>query len=233
MAKSIVIVTGGSSGLGKCLTYKLLKNGFHVFIIGRDEQKLFQVKNDFSKEFGDRIEAQSFDISKEESVKAFYKNLENEDIMVSHLFNCAGVGRFGPVKENNFDKISEAIGASLIGLILMSSNCIPFMQESGGTIVNIMSTAALKGNANESIYCAAKWGARGFTESLKTEMKGSNIHVVGVYPGGMNTAFWNASCGSNPDVHRFMNPEEVAEEIVHAVLERKSMHVADLTIERN
>lgn len=82
------------------------------------------------------------------------------------------------------------------------------------------------------MYCAAKWGARGFTEAIKAATKGTKTKVLGVYPGGMNTDFWSSECGMTPDVTKFMKPEEVAEEIVHAVLEKKSMYVSDLTIDR-
>lgn len=114
----------------------------------------------------------------------------------------------------------------------MSAYAVKYMKDMGGTIISILSTAALKGNKSESIYCAAKWGARGFIESLKTEVKGSNIHVVSVFPGGMKTHFWNESCGASPDTTHFMDPLEVAKEIVVAVLEKKSMYVSELIIER-
>ena len=114
----------------------------------------------------------------------------------------------------------------------MSSNAMKYMKEDGGTIVNIMSTAALVGKPNESVYCAAKWGARGFTEAIKTATKGTKIKVIGAYPGGMNTEFWSEDCGARLDTSNFMNPCEVAELIVHTALERKGMCVSDITIDR-
>lgn len=230
--KRVAIVTGGGSGLGYCLSEVLLKHGMDVFIIGRNEKKLCEAQIKLNKGYGDKIHYLVGDISNEIFVKKVYSDLEQDNYYVQYLFNCAGTGRFGPAEENNREIIDVAFNASLTGLILMSSNAIKSMKEDGGTIINIMSTAALKGNPNESVYCAAKWGARGFTEAIKAATKGSKIKVLGVYPGGMNTDFWSPDCGMAPDVTKFMNPAEVAEEIVYAVLEKKSMYVSDLTIDR-
>lgn len=230
--KKIAIVTGGGTGLGYCLSEELLKKGIDVCIVGRRESKLCDACEILSKEYGDNIQYIAGDISDEEFVKNLFCKISNNDYYVQYLFNCAGTGQFGAAEENNRKMIDVAFNASLIGLILMSSNAMRYMKNDGGIIVNIMSTAALKGNANESIYCAAKWGAKGFTEAIKAATKGTKTKVIGVYPGGMNTSFWSAECGMMPDVSKFMDPYEVAEEIVHAVLERKSMYVSDLTIDR-
>lgn len=230
--KKIAVVTGGGSGLGYCLNEELLKHGIDVFIIGRQEKKLHETQVKLSGSYGEKIHYIVGDISDEVFVKKIFSNLKKDNYYIQYLFNCAGTGRFGSAEENSREKIDVAFSASLIGLILMSSNAIKAMKEDGGTIVNIMSTAALKGNPNESVYCAAKWGARGFTEAIKAATKGTKTKVLGVYPGGMNTDFWSPECGMAPDVTKFMNPIEVAEEIVHATLERQSMYVSDLTIDR-
>ena len=125
----------------------------------------------------------------------------------------------------------SSICGSLIGMILMSSNALPYMQA-GGTIVNIMSTAGLRAKPKETVYCAAKWGARGFTESLKEAVKGTPVNVVGVYPGGMKTEFWSPDCGAVTDSSKFMDPADVADVILHAVSQRPGMAVSDLTIDR-
>lgn len=232
MIDKVALVTGGGSGLGYSISEELLKQKIPVCIIGRNIMKLENACEELKKKYETAIFYIQGDVSDEEFVKNVFWKLDSENKKVQYLFNCAGTGRFGALEENTKDKIEVAFSGSLIGLILMSSYSIKHMKDLGGTIVNIMSTASLKGNANESIYCAAKWGARGFTESLKTELKGSNIRVMSVYPGGMNTVFWNEDCGASPDVSKFMKSNEVAEEIVHAVIERNSMYVSELIIER-
>lgn len=64
-------------------------------------------------------------------------------------------------------------------------------ERNEGTIVNIVSTAGLEGKVTESVYCASKFGVRGFTESLALELSGTAINVCAVYMGGMRTEFWD------------------------------------------
>ncbi|MDD5796487.1 MAG: SDR family NAD(P)-dependent oxidoreductase [Oscillospiraceae bacterium] len=229
--KNIHIITGGGSGLGFAIAKKLTAMGENVAIVGRDINKLSSAKIKIKIDNNSDILTFSGDISDEKFVNHLFSEI-TASYKVVCLYNCAGVGRFGEPENNNIDMINDAISGSLIGLILMSSSAIKYMKDCGGNIINIMSTAALKGNPLESVYCAAKWGARGFTESLKAYTKGSNIKVMGVYPGGMNTDFWNDKCGAKPDTSKFMDADEVAEQIVLSTVKRKSMCVSDITIDR-
>lgn len=230
--KKIALVTGGATGLGYCLTEELLKNGVDVCIVGRRENKLSEAKDELAKKYGDKIQYMVGNISDEDFVKDMFVKIEADGEYVQYLFNCAGTGQFGPAEENTRKMIDIAFDASLIGLILMSSNAMKAMKEEGGAIVNIMSTAALRGKANESVYCAAKWGARGFTEAIREAAKGTKTKVISVYPGGMNTDFWSPECGVTMDGSKFMKPSEVAEVIVQAALEKTSMYVSEITIDR-
>jgi short-subunit dehydrogenase len=122
--------------------------------------------------------------------------------------------------------------ANLKGMILLTSEILRITpEEEELTIVNIMSTSALFGRAEETIYCAAKWGARGYTEALRTELKGTKRNIIAVYPGGMRTDFWKVP-GQNRDISSFMDPAEVALKIVNAVLVSDKMLVTDITINR-
>jgi short-subunit dehydrogenase len=122
--------------------------------------------------------------------------------------------------------------ASLKGMILLTSEILRLTpEEEELTIVNIMSTSALFGRSEETIYCAAKWGARGYTEALRTELKGTRRNIVAVYPGGMRTDFWKIP-GQNRDISGFMDPAEVAKKIVDAVIVTNSLLVTDITINR-
>lgn len=231
--KSISIVTGGNSGLGLAIARGLVSQGNNVAIIGRDYTKLSVAKEQLEK-INEQVNVVSFagDVTDETFVKKTFLQLVAEEWEIKELYNCAGVGRFGKPEENSKEIIDITLGASLIGTILMCTSALHVMKISGGVIVNVMSTAALKGNPNESVYCAAKWGAKGYTEALKAYLKGSNIKVIGAYPGGMNTPFWSEDCGMSTDTNKFMNPDEVAEVIICAVKERKTMYVSDLTIDR-
>ena len=119
-------------------------------------------------------------------------------------------------------------------MIICTKETLKVKEEKDLKIVNIMSTAALKGNKNETVYCATKWGEKGFTERLKMEYKGTSVKVIGVYPGGMNTNFWNDNRDyvSIEKANTFMNPVDVAKVILDNI-SYNTLKVSDITIERN
>ena len=140
------------------------------------------------------------------------------------LVNCAGVGIFGPVGSYDENAIDDVLDANLKATIVFCNALFPRFARDGGTIVNVLSTAALIGKPNESVYCAAKWGARGYTEALRAEAKGTRARVISVAPGGMDTPFW-------PERREgFMDPKEIAAVIVDAI-DRK-VNVTEITITR-
>ena len=108
------------------------------------------------------------------------------------------------------------------------------METTGGKIVNIISSAALRGNKQESMYCAAKWAQRGYTESLKVAYKGTNIQIHGIYPGGINTNFYTNSRDyvSEEKQSTFMKASELSEVIVDNIFSDKKLIVEDLIINR-
>ncbi len=120
-------------------------------------------------------------------------------------------------------------------MILFSTQCLKVKNEADLKIINIMSSAALRGNKQEAVYCATKWGERGYTESLKVAYKGTSVKVIGVYPGGINTNFYKNSRDyvSEEKQSSFMNPSDVAKTILDNVLNETNLTVADIIIERN
>jgi short-subunit dehydrogenase len=158
--------------------------------------------------------------------------ISERKMITEYLFNNAGIGLFAMADKLNSEMIDKAFEANVKGMILLTSQILRITpQEEELTIVNIMSTSALVGRAEETIYCAAKWGARGFTEALRVELKGTKRNVIAVYPGGMQTDFWKIQ-GENKDISGFMNPSLVAEKIVNAVILSDKTLVTDITINR-
>lgn len=195
-------------------------------MIGRSLDRLEQAKAKLHSTVGGGwVECYDFDISDENKVKAFYKTMDENKCNIDYLFNVAGVGVFGRPEDVTREQIDCVLDSNLIGMILMTTGYL--RQSDSGKIINVMSTAARIGKVNEAIYCASKWGARGYTEALKTTYKGTDMKVIGVYPGGMDTPFWQNSM----DMSECLNPEEVSKQIVQAVL-NDQVYVSDIVIER-
>jgi uncharacterized protein len=202
----VAIVTGASSGLGFEIAALLRSRGAHVVGVSRRESA--DVSGDASK--------------RDTALRA----METAERLgaIDLLVNCAGAGIFGPAGSYDDAAIAMIINSNLIATINFCELLFPRFKEHGGTIVNVLSTAALIGKANESVYCAAKWGARGYGEALKAEAKGTKARIISVAPGGMNTPFWPAP---RPG---FMDPADVAAAIVDAI--ERPVNISDLVITR-
>jgi len=231
--KKITVISGGSSGLGLEIAELLVKSEKNVLILGRNSKRLneasVRLKKYVKRNFAESIIC---NIGKEDDIKNVGDYLTKNMFVVDYLFNNAGKGLFTKADTSTSDMIENVFEANLKGMILLTSEVLRLTPEKEElTIVNIMSTSALVGRAEETIYCAAKWGARGYTEALRTELKNTKRNIIAVYPGGMRTNFWKIP-GQTRDISSFMDPSEVAEKIVNAVLVTNKMFVTDITINR-
>ncbi|HUP61734.1 MAG TPA: SDR family NAD(P)-dependent oxidoreductase [Thermoanaerobaculia bacterium] len=202
---NVAIITGGTSGLGAALTERLSKT-MRVVTVSRRE------KADVSG-----------DASRAGTVRRAIAAAEHLGT-ITLLVNCAGRGDFGRAGSYDEDRIRAIIDSNLVSTILFCDALFPRFARDGGTIVNVLSTAALIAKPNESVYCAAKWGARGYTDVLKAEAKGTKARVISVAPGGMQTPFWESPREG------FMDPREIAAIIVDAL--ERPVNVNSIVIER-
>ncbi len=227
--KDIIIISGGANGLGLELSKKLVNKNYRVCIIDWDNGANLRLQD----ELGDNYSFYLGDVSDENFV---IKTLE--DIFklgnVIALINDAGEPSFKNPTEYNKDDILKCF-KGLEGMILLSSLTLKLKAEKDLKIINIMSSAALKGKEKESVYCAAKWGERGYTESLKAAYKNTSVKIYGIYPGGINTDFYKNSRDyvTIEQQQTFMNPSDVANIIINNCFNDANLIVSDIIIERN
>ena len=125
------------------------------------------------------------------------------------------------------------IDINLKGTIFCTQEVLADMKESNsGSILNIVSTAGLEGKETESVYCASKFGTRGFHESLVVELKDTDIHVFGAYMGGMATEFWDGILDESITAG-LMDPEDIADIIYHNASLRKNLNVEQVVIKNH
>lgn len=227
--KDIIIITGGANGLGFELVKQALEKDWMVCNIDKDVEKM----NQLSTIFKENYKGFCGDVSDEEFVTRVIEKMKNIG-NIKILINNAGEPSFKLPTEYRKKDIEKCF-KGLEGMIIASTQVLRAKEEKDLKIVNIMSSAALRGNKQESVYCATKWGERGYTESLKVAYKGTSVKVMGVYPGGINTNFYQASRDyvSEEKQNSFMKPEEVANIILSNVLTTNHLTVADIVIERN
>jgi short-subunit dehydrogenase len=207
-----IIITGAGSGLGKELALLFSQQGYHIILIGRTYEKLASVKNELP---GD-AEVVTLDIRKADQVQHTLKEI-NKTHRIVGLINNAGVGFFGGVTDLNDRDIADMLDTNVLGTILMTKAAIPILLKNGnGRLINIISTAGLRGKVNESVYVSSKFAVRGFTESLQKEFENTDLKITAVYMGGMDTPFWEGS-DHVKDTSRFRSPKEVAELILKQI----------------
>jgi len=181
----VVIITGGSSGVGKILAERLVKKGATVALMARDKKKLANVKEKLiSMASGNqKIEAYSCDVSDDKSVNATFKkitaNIGGPDILI----NSAGILREGYFDNKPLATFREVMGINFFGTLHCIQSALPYFKEKkGGRIVNICSVAGLMGVFGYTAYCASKHAVTGLTHSLRAELKYQNITFHIVYP---------------------------------------------------
>lgn len=208
-----IIVTGAGTGLGKELSLLLAEQGYHLILTGRAENKLKNVQVQI-EESGGSATALALDLRNPEDIKEKVLLISKKHELYG-LVNNAGLGYFGPFSETTDKEIEEMFQTNVLGTIQMTKAILPFLEKNDqGLILNIISTAGLRGKKNEAIYCSSKFAVRGFTESLQKEYDGTGIRFIGAYMGGMNTPFWDES-NHIADPSRLRSAAEVAEIIIN------------------
>lgn len=229
MQRDILIITGGSSGLGLEIIKQAVERNLFVCNLARNENKMKELDFIFNENYKGFVG----DITDENFVSKSLNEISKLG-NIKYLVNNAQESCFKSPIEYSLEDIDASLNG-LKGMILCSAKTLKAKNEQDLKIVNIMSSAALKGNKQESLYCATKWGERGYTESLKTTYKGTSVKIIGVYPGGMNTEFWYDNRDYVPEdkSNTFMDPQHVAKVILDNILNYDTLNVADIIIERN
>ena len=233
--KNITIITGGSRGLGKELAKEFLLRGENVCIIARNAKNLERAKSDLEKLTNNEVVTYAGDVSDEKFVKKFYSDITKK-YQIKCLVNNAGVSMSASVFENSQDVIDKTFPTVIYGTILMTTYALPHIKDSKDIvkIVNIISEVVQMPYEGASVYCAAKMAQKGYAECLRLETFGTNIKVVNVYPGGMNTDFWknHRKSISKQLQQTFADPKDVANLIVESLYNRNSIILKDIIVEQ-
>ncbi|WGG46937.1 SDR family NAD(P)-dependent oxidoreductase [Rossellomorea sp. DA94] len=210
------IITGGGSGLGKELGKLFSQQGYHIFLLGRTEDRLKEAGTEIEHIDG-QVSYSTLDIRSTHDIHQFCRDHLN-DRKVELLIHNAGVGYFGPLEESSDDELISMFETNALGPIRLTKALLPQLKKKS-TIINIISTAGLRGKKNESLYVASKFALRGFGESLQKEYEAKDLRIVNAYMGGMDTPFWeNSDHISDPS--RLRSPRAVAETIVNEFREK-------------
>jgi short-subunit dehydrogenase len=205
-----VLMSGGSSGIGKAIKEALIGEEYNVFTIGRGIADIVCDLRDVEK--------------LEHEIKAWLKTHE-----VSILINCAGIGLFDPHETLNVIKIKNLIDVNLTAPIILSSLCLRSLQKKQGHIINITSIEATRHAKYSALYTATKSGLRDFGLCLFEEVRKSGVKVTSINPDMTQTPFFNhLHFAPSEDESTHLLPETIAQSVLD-ILHVKGV-VTDLTI---
>jgi len=223
---SNILITGGSSGIGKETAKQFIAKGAKVIITGRNEKKL----NEVAKEIG--AIPLLFDISNLSSIPQKAKEaIKLLDGSIDTLINNAGIGVFPELGEITAQNLVDVYTTNVFGLALLTQEIVvTFKAQSYGNIINIGSTASQKGFARGSVYAASKFAVRGMTQSWQAELRKDNIRVSLVNPSEVTTAFSVDSREEREEQSNKLGSEEIAHAIVSVVEMRDKGFVPEITV---
>ncbi len=213
--QKLAVITGGSRGIGLAIAQAFAKANYDVIIMGREAARL-QSAVDELQSHGQSAEKLVCDVTAPASVQTAFQQIRAKHKQIHVLVNNAGVAHaLTPAAMLSLETWKQVIDTNLTGTFLVTQAALPLM-SSGSTIVNNLSVAAVQPFAGMSAYNASKYGAYGFTQALREDLRKSGIRVLALIPGATDTDIWSQFWPDAPR-DKMVSPRTVAEAVLQAV----------------
>ncbi|MBE2247496.1 MAG: SDR family oxidoreductase [Candidatus Competibacteraceae bacterium] len=227
--KQVVVITGGSSGIGEALAKAFLQEGASVVINGRNEKNL-QDTASVLRQISNSLLALPGDVSNENDCKELIAQTIQHFGRIDILVNNAGVSMRALFADTHLDVLRQLMDINFWGTVYCTKYALPHLLHSKGVVAGISSIAGLKGLPARTGYSASKFAMQGFLEALRIENLKTGLHVMICCPGFTasnirNTALSKdgTSQGETPrNESSMMQPDELARHFLHAVYSRKA-----------
>jgi len=221
-----VVITGASGGIGMEIARRAAGRGARVVLLARSLDKLEQLKQELSLQYKQDFYAYKLDVGKPEDIEVVFTKIFQEVGEVDVLVNNAGFGTFKQAVDTEIHEAEAMFDVNVIGLMACTKMVLPSMlKRNEGHIINIASQAGKMATPKSSLYSATKFAVLGYSNALRMEMMETNIHVMTVNPGPIETNFFTIADDTGSyvkNIAKFMlKPGDVAEKIVAAMLTPK------------
>lgn len=206
----VIVITGGSEGLGKAIAKRLIKDN-KIIIISNNEEKLKKTATEIQCDYV------VCDVTNYKQIENAIDTIFKKYINIDILINNAGVWLEGDLTENTFEKISNCIDVNTKGPIYMTKAVLPNMYKNkSGLIINVCSQASFDNDDYSVVYNASKWAMRGFNRSIQRDISKKGVKVTGFYPGFMQTNLFKKA-GNDYDTSTGLEVEKVAKAIEYII----------------
>jgi len=211
----LIVVTGGTKGIGNSVVKKFVNEGFDVITCSRNQKDLDALHHEFkTKNPETEIITHVADLSKKDETEKFISKIKSLDRIVDVLVNNTGAYIPGKILEEEEGALETMIETNLYSAYRITRGIAPGMEaQNKGHIFMMCSTASFVPYKNGGSYCIAKYGMLGMARVLREELKDKGVRVTAIMPGATFTASWE---GVDIPEDRFMKSEDVAESIFNA-----------------
>lgn len=188
---SVAVITGAGSGIGRALAVRIAKEGVAgLALADLNSEGVAETANLVTGRA--KVTTHKVDVADRDAMRQFADDVLREHGRVTHIINNAGVALGGTVNDVSLDEIEWLMGVNFWGVVHGTKFFLPHLEkEDSAHIVNISSLFGMVAPPGQAAYCASKFAVRGFTESLRHELEGTNIAVSSVHPGGVKTNIVN------------------------------------------
>lgn len=235
MAKELVgkvaIVTGASRGIGRAISLALAGEGAAVVLAARSIEKLEETAEQVSKA-GGQAEIVVTELTEEDSIKNLVKATAEKFGRLDILVNNAGVTHSAPLAETATQDWEKCMWVNARAPFILCREALGLLSKAeAGCIINIASVVGVKGYPLQSAYTSSKHALRGMTISLSEELRGSNVRVHLLCPGGVDTDMVG---NVRPDIKKedLIGPDEIAELVLYLVTHKGNAVIDELRIRR-
>jgi short-subunit dehydrogenase len=228
MQEKVVLITGGSSGIGKALARVFGNAGYQTIITGRNEQTLEETATELER---NKINVHTIvaDASLESDNKRAIEEVIDKYDRLDILINNAGISMRALFQELNLEVFKKVMDINFMGSVYATKYALPYILKSKGSIIAISSINGHRGTPARTAYTASKYAMNGFFEALRTEVMKQGVHVLVVSPGFTTSNIRNKALtsdgkiqGESPrDEQKMMSAEEVAENVFKAMKKGK------------
>lgn len=223
--KAVVLITGGSSGIGRAAAQMLAKAGARVAITGRDPERLAEA----AKSLG--VVGIQADVSKEADVLRTFREVKEKLGDLDVLINNAGVGVLKELTEMDLASFQAVFATNVTGAMLMAREAAKiFKERKKGNLINIASTAAVRGAPKGTAYYGSKFALRGMTECWRAELRKCNVRVFLINPSEVITDFARKAGFPQVDHPSKLQSEDIAHMIKAALEMNDRGFTTELTV---
>ena len=230
------LITGATGGLGRELSILFAKMGINVFLTSTKNQSLAKLQKEIIKQTNNsHISYQSADLRKLYDIKKLIKKIRKEFGTIDILVNCAGIFSQKLMLSSLLDDFDTSFAVNVKApYIFCNEFGNEMVKKKWGRIINVGSSAAYNGIANQSIYCATKYALRGFSSSIVQELKKSNVRVFFVSPGTIQTKMGKkvSKFHKSQKYETFIQPSELAKFILDLIQYDSQLFVEDVRVGR-